>query len=253
MIHVFKAGALIYYDLKKAAFCPPVLNGPPLFYYSSDLLRKMDRLGMPFCREYAFTTVSFLELFGVFDSEPIVVYVLLLLALFSPHKFLAESAFVAELLPVHTRYAQFFKQYILKHYENEPDHQLPRIDPHYLFSNAKAPLQSSSPNTSDASAHSATAHGAPDFTSTEPSSPPVLQSIANANANANASHPFARRLVEFGLHVLDWLFVSASAPVEKEMSRRLAELELLDPLVIDILELDGVRPPAAASQPPSRP
>ena len=227
------------------------------------MLKKIDRLGLPFCRLFAFTCMSYLEIFSVFDGDPIIFYVIFLLALFSPHKLLADHSFVSELLPVHSRYVQFLKQYILQRYANAPERPLPNVDLDHLFLHASAPSASSaSPGVGVAApqSHSATAaQYSPTFATAAvgPSSSSARSTSASEEKEKEEKLPFAQRLVEFALRTLDWFLVTTSAPIAKVCSRKLAEMQLLPPLLLEILELDGVHPSAAPaallpSQPPSR-
>ena len=234
MFHILKASDRLFYDPRLCVQHLPVQNGPPIYIYMSELLKKFDRLGLPFCRLFAFHGVTYLEIFNVFDSDPMIIYLIFFLSLFSPHKFLSDGEFLTELLPVHARYVQFLKQYILRRYANVHDRPLPPIDFHYLFWHAY--LQPNSPGLVDASASSA-------------SFPSASASSSAAAANA-ASLPFAQRLVDFALRALDWFLIATSAPITKVSSRRMAEMQLLPPLLLEILELEGLRPVAPPAPSP---
>ena len=238
MFHVLKACGRFFYDSKLSAYCIPAQTGPPIYIYSSDMLKTVDRLGLPFCRMFAITCMSYLEIFSVFDSDPIIIYVLFLLALFSPHKFLADHSFVSELLPVHSRYVQFLKQYILQRYANAPERPFPNVDLDHLFLHATD--ATASPGVGAPQSQSAAAQYSPAFTTAtaNPSSstPVAHPPSSSASASSFASDekekelPFAQRLVEFALRTLDWFLVTTTVPIAKVCSRKLAEMQLLPPL-----------------------
>ena len=241
MFHILKASDRLFYDPKLCVQVLPVQNGPSIYIYMSELLKKFDRLGLPFCRLFAFHGVTYLEIFNVFDSDPMIIYLIFFLSLFSPHKFLSDGEFLTELLPVHARYVQFLKQYILRRYANVPDRPLPPIDFHYLFWHAY--LHPNSPGLADSGALSAA------------SLPASFPTISSASASSDAplsnaaSLPFAQRLVDFALRALDWFLIATTAPITKVSSRRMAEMQLLPPLLLEILELEGLRPAAPAPSP----
>ena len=238
MFHVLKASGLLFYDSKTSVYRFPTQNGLPILIYLSVLLKQVDRLGLPFCRFCAFNYVTYHEMFGVFGSDQIIIYVIILLAFFSPHKFLADHSFVAELLPVHSRYVQFLKQYISQRYANEPSYPLPEIDYEYLFGYPST--TSTGANLGDAE-RSSTSQLSPTLSSG--GAPSGFFSPSDTEPN----HPFANRLVDFALRTLDWFLITATAPISKLGPRGLAEMQLFPPLVLEILELEGVNPAATPS------
>ena len=81
MFHVLKASGRFFYDSKLSVYCIPAQSGPPFYVYASDMLRKIDRLGLPFCRLFSYTCIAYLEIFSVFDGDPIIFYVIFLLGI----------------------------------------------------------------------------------------------------------------------------------------------------------------------------
>lgn len=246
MFYILKASDRLFYDPKFCVSHLPVQNGPPIYIYMSEQLKKFDRLGLPFCRLFAFHGVTYLEIFNVFDSDPMVLYLIFFLSLFSPHKFLSDVEFVSELLPVHARYVQFLKQYILRRYADVQDRPLPPIDFHYLFWHATSlSSPAAPPNLQDASSTTASTSAATCFTS--------ASSCSSTSTSGSTGLPFAQRLVAFALRALDWFLIATSAPITKVSSRRMAEMQLLPPLLLEILELEGLRPAAQSAQSPFHP
>ena len=110
---LIKAAMQIYYSPSAHACAFAVENGPPLTLSMWAHFAAIKKIGMPQLVQAVRQKLQIHEeLFAMFPNDYTLFYILSLICLFAPHKYLHEEPIFYSLLHLHAKYMQLLKQYI---------------------------------------------------------------------------------------------------------------------------------------------
>lgn len=135
-----------------------------LTYYAKDVIVLFERCGHSEFNDYYTAYAKFhTELLEKFDADYTIYFALLVIDLFSPHRFKQDYDMLLYLVPAHARFVQFLEFYLLNNYEQEA----PTGADVGLEGISEQPHSTTSPEPSDLTASAASARKRPRVVSRE--------------------------------------------------------------------------------------
>ena len=120
MLSVLNVAGTYSFNAQLDAWTFHLEGGRTLTYYAKDVIVLFERCGHSEFNDYYESYRKFhSELLSRFQDEYLVYFVLLVIDLFSPHRFKQDFDMLCYLVPAHSRFVQFLEFYLLFNYDEQ--------------------------------------------------------------------------------------------------------------------------------------
>lgn len=117
MVSTLNIAGVFSFDVSRQAWVLQVENCPERVYLINDMVALFESSGQAHIRDYMRSYCEFhTQLRNEFGDDMILFFVLILIDMFSPHRFTTDRDMLAQLVPAHARYVQFLELYLSSNY-----------------------------------------------------------------------------------------------------------------------------------------